>query len=29
LPQAIVIPAAVIELATKQEEGWSYFRGGK
>jgi uncharacterized protein len=29
LPQAVVIPAAVIELATKQEEGWSYFRGGK
>lgn len=29
LPQAVVIPAAVIELAAKQEEGWSYFRGGK
>jgi intracellular sulfur oxidation DsrE/DsrF family protein len=29
LPQAVVIPAAVIELATKQEAGWSYFRGGK
>jgi uncharacterized protein len=29
LPQAVVIPAAVIELAMKQEEGWSYFRGGK
>ena len=29
LPQAVVVPAAVIELATKQEEGWSYFRGGK
>lgn len=29
LPQAVVIPAAVIELATKQETGWSYFRGGK
>jgi intracellular sulfur oxidation DsrE/DsrF family protein len=29
LPQAVVIPAAVIELAMRQEEGWSYFRGGK
>lgn len=29
LPQAVVVPAAVIELATKQEEGWSYFKGGK
>jgi intracellular sulfur oxidation DsrE/DsrF family protein len=29
LPQAVVVPAAVIELATKQEEGWSYFRAGK
>jgi intracellular sulfur oxidation DsrE/DsrF family protein len=29
LTQALVIPAAVIELATKQEAGWSYFRGGK
>lgn len=29
LPQAVVVPAAVIELATKQEQGWSYFRGGK
>lgn len=29
LPQAVIIPAAVIELAVKQEEGWSYFRGGK
>ena len=29
LPQAVVIPAAVIELALKQEAGWSYFRGGK
>jgi len=29
LPQAVVVPAAVIELATRQEEGWSYFRGGK
>ena len=29
LPQAVVVPAAIIELATKQEEGWSYFRGGK
>lgn len=29
LPQAVVIPSAVIELATKQEAGWSYFKGGK
>jgi uncharacterized protein len=29
LPQATVVPAAVIELARRQEEGWSYFRGGK
>jgi hypothetical protein len=29
LPQATVVPAAVIELAIKQKEGWSYFRGGK
>jgi uncharacterized protein len=29
LPQAVVIPSAVIELALKQQEGWSYFRGGK
>ena len=29
LPQAIIVPAAVIELAIKQQEGWSYFRGGK
>jgi intracellular sulfur oxidation DsrE/DsrF family protein len=26
---ALVIPSAVIELALKQEAGWSYFRGGK
>ena len=29
LAQAVVIPSAVIELATKQETGWSYFKGGK
>jgi uncharacterized protein len=29
IPQAVVVPAAVIELALKQEAGWSYFRGGK
>lgn len=29
IPEAVVIPSAVIELATRQEEGWSYFRGGK
>jgi hypothetical protein len=29
IPQAVVIPSAVIELAIKQEAGWSYFKGGK
>jgi intracellular sulfur oxidation DsrE/DsrF family protein len=29
LAQAVVIPSAVIELATRQESGWSYFKGGK
>ena len=29
LTQAVVVPAAIVELATKQEEGWSYFRGGR
>jgi len=29
LKQAVVVPAAIVELATKQEEGWSYFRGGR
>ena len=29
ISQAVVIPAAVIELAMKQEAGWSYFKGGK
>jgi Uncharacterized conserved protein len=29
LSQAVIVPAAVIELALKQEAGWSYFRGGK
>lgn len=29
LKQAVVVPAAIVELASKQEEGWSYFRGGK
>ena len=29
LKQAVVVPSAVIELAMKQEEGWSYFKGGK
>ncbi len=26
---AVVIPSAVVELALKQEAGWSYFRGRK
>jgi uncharacterized protein len=29
LSQAVVVPAAIVELSVKQEEGWSYFRGGK
>ena len=28
LSQAVVVPSAIVELATKQEQGWSYFRGG-
>ena len=29
LSQAVVVPAAIVELSLKQEEGWAYFRGGK
>jgi intracellular sulfur oxidation DsrE/DsrF family protein len=29
LKQAVVVPAAIVELAAKQEEGWSYFQSGK
>ena len=29
LKEAVVVPAAVVELATKQEQGWSYFRSGR
>jgi intracellular sulfur oxidation DsrE/DsrF family protein len=29
IPQAVVIPSAVIELAMKLEAGWSYFKAGK
>jgi uncharacterized protein len=29
IPQAVVVPAAIMELALKQEAGWSYFGGGK
>ncbi len=29
LSEAVVVPSAVIELALKQEQGWSYFRGGR
>jgi uncharacterized protein len=29
LSQAVVVPAAIVELSLKQEEGWSFFRGGK
>ena len=28
LKEATVVPSAIVELATKQEEGWSYFRSG-
>jgi intracellular sulfur oxidation DsrE/DsrF family protein len=28
LKEALVVPSAIVELATKQEEGWSYFRSG-
>jgi intracellular sulfur oxidation DsrE/DsrF family protein len=28
LKEATVVPSAIVELATKQEQGWSYFRGG-
>ena len=29
LPQAVVIPSAAIEILSKQEEGYAYFKGGK
>jgi intracellular sulfur oxidation DsrE/DsrF family protein len=29
LSQIVVVPSAIVELAVKQEEGWSYFRAGK
>ena len=29
LKEAVVVPSAIVELATKQEQGWSYFRSGK
>ncbi len=28
IPAAIVVPVAIIELADKQEKGWSYIRAG-
>jgi len=28
IPKAVVVPVAVLELATKQEEGWSYIKAG-
>ncbi len=28
IPEAVVVPVAVLELATKQEEGWSYIKAG-
>lgn len=29
LKEAVVVPSAVIELAVKQKQGWTYFRGGR
>jgi intracellular sulfur oxidation DsrE/DsrF family protein len=29
LREAVVVPSAVIELAVKQKQGWTYFRGGR
>ena len=29
LSHAVVVPSAIVELATKQEQGWSYFRSGR
>ncbi|MFN5375971.1 MAG: DsrE family protein, partial [Chitinophagaceae bacterium] len=28
MPEATVVPSAVVELITKQSEGWSYLRAG-
>ncbi len=28
IPEAVVVPLAALELATKQEEGWSYIKAG-
>lgn len=28
IPEAEVVPVAVLELASKQEEGWSYIKAG-
>jgi intracellular sulfur oxidation DsrE/DsrF family protein len=28
LSQAVVVPSAIVELAQKQEAGWSYIKGG-
>jgi len=28
LKEAVVVPSAIVELSTKQEQGWSYFRSG-
>ena len=27
LPESIVVPSAMVEIVTKQEEGWSYLKG--
>ncbi len=28
IPEALIVPAAIIEIVTKQEEGWSYIKAG-
>lgn len=29
LPESDVVPAAIIELSDKQQEGWSYIKAGR
>ena len=28
LPQSIIVPAAILEISSKQQEGWSYIKEG-
>lgn len=28
IPEAVIVPVAILEIATKQEEGWSYIKAG-